>query len=113
MTRYLLTYADCIRADTEDEDGGAGPLGLYDSRSDAIADALHDVWDSGIWYTGPGDWYRVDVYSYDGDGADACEIYETFDAIDRGDDGDVLHMHVSAEGLCIAFGGNAVVYDGR
>ena len=112
MTRYLLTYADCICADTEDEDGGAGPLGLYDSRSDAITAALFDVWDSGIWYTRPGDWYRVDVYSYDGDGTDECEIYEDFEPIDRGDDGDVLHMDVSAQGLCIAFRGSAVTYHG-
>ena len=112
MTRYLLTYADCIRADTEDEDGGAGPLALYDSRSDAIAAALHEIWDAGIWYTEPGCWYRVDVYSYDGCCVDECEIYETLDALDRGDDGDVLHMDVSALGLCIAFHGSSVTYHG-
>lgn len=112
MARYLLTYADCIRSDTEDEDGGAGPLGLYDSRSDAIAAALFEVWDCGIWYTAPGDWYRVDVYTYDGDGTDKCEIYEDFEPIDQGDDGDVLHMDVSAKGLCIAFHGDSAVYRG-
>lgn len=113
MTRYLLTYADCIRCDTEDEDGGAGALGLFDSRADAIAAALFEIWNSGIWYTDPGDWYRVDVYSYDGEIQDADDIYEDLDAIDDGDDGDVLHMGVSADGLVIAFSGDAVRYDGR
>lgn len=113
MTRYLLTYADCIRCDTEDEDGGAGALGLFDRRADAIAAALFEIYDSGIWYTDPGDWYRVDVYSYDGEIQDADDIYETFSAIDSGYDGDVLHMDVSSAGLAIAFGGDAVRYDGR
>lgn len=112
MTRYLLTYMSCTAEDTDHEEVHGHALSLFDREGDAVASALFELWDDGIYYTDAGDWWRIDVYTYDGPMSDPDEIYETLDAIDAGEDGDVLHMHVSAEGLCIAFRGDAAVYRG-
>lgn len=86
MTRYLATYAyDDAR------DGGAGYVGLYADARDAVWYALQDYLSHAPDYTAP-DWYRVDVYSYDGPCSEDYEAYEDCAALDSGDDGDVLHL---------------------
>lgn len=112
--KYLATYAECFSEGHEDEDYAAGALCLLDSEDAAIARVVREVWDTGAGHDSPGDWARFDVYSYDGDGTDADSVYESLDAIDRGEDGDVLHVDVSAEGLRLSCHGDApLVFRGR
>lgn len=86
MTRYLVTYAyDDAR------DGGAGYVGLYDSARDAVSAALAE-WDRWADWPAALYWYRVDVYRYDGPCSEDYDAYEDCPALERGDDGDVLHL---------------------
>lgn len=112
--KYLVTFAECFKEGRENEDYYAGALALLDSESEAIALVLFELWDSGGGHDSPGDWLRYDVYSYDGDGDDADSVYETLGAIDRGDDGDVLNVDVSANGLRLSWHGDVpTVFGGR
>lgn len=105
--RYLVTYAECFAEGHADEDYTAGALCLLDSESEAVALVVFELWDSGgVTHDKPGDWLRYDVYRYAGDETDADSVYESLDALDRGDDGDVLHVDVSAEGLRLSWHGD-------
>ena len=86
MTSYLATYAY-----DDGGDGGAGYIGLYDRVTDAVGDALRDYMWRSLDYMSTG-WYRVDVYRYDGASLEDYEAYEDCSALDRGEDGDVLHL---------------------
>ena len=107
--RYLVTYAECFAEGREDEDYYAGALALRDSESEAVALAVFELWDNGVGHDAPGDWLRYDVYTYDGVETDADVVYDTLDAIDRGEDGDVLHVDVSADGVRLSWHGDAPV----
>lgn len=112
--RYLVTYAECYDEGHADEDYCAGALALVDSEGEAASMVLFELWDSGAGYDKPGCWYRLDVYSYDGDDGDADSVYESLDAIDRGEDGDVLHVDLSVEGVRIDWhGAGASTIGGR
>lgn len=112
--RYLVTYAECFSEGHEDEDYTAGALCLLDSEDAAITQVVREVWGMGASHDSPGDWARYDVYIYDGDETDEDSVYETLDAIDRGEDGDVLHVDVSADGVRIDWhGGGLVTIGGR
>ena len=95
MTRYLATYDYSV---SYSDAGGAGALDLYDSVDLAITRAVWDFADNASMYMDYDDddsWYRVDVYTYDGDETDEDMAYEKLmDEID-GDNGDVLHINTS------------------
>ena len=91
MTQYLATYS------YEDGDGGgAGALGLYHAPELAVSRAVCDFRDEAPIYADEADgrvWYRVDVYTYDGDYLDADDAFE--DVMDSCEaDGDILHLDV-------------------
>lgn len=95
MTRYLAAYEYSV---SHCDAGGAGALGLYSGVDFAIARAVWDFADNAQMYidnTDPDSWYRVDVYTYEGDETDADMAHEKLmDEID-GDNGDVLHINTS------------------
>ena len=96
---YLATFAECFSEGHKDEAYSAWALGLFDSEDAAISLVVRDLWNSGAGHDKPGDWLRYDVYSYDGEDGDADSVYESLDAIDQDEDGDVLHIDVSADGV--------------
>ena len=95
MTRYLATYDYSV---SHYDAGGAGALDLCNGVDFAITRALWDFSENAgmyIDYDDDDSWYRVDVYTYDGDETDADMAYEELmDAID-GDNGDILHINTS------------------
>lgn len=112
MTKYLATYE---YSGGHDELGGAGALGLYDSADGAIWRAICDFRAEAGVYSDPEDddsWYRVDVYTYDGEQTDADDAHaDMMDACD-GEDGDVLHADVCAGVVTLEIYGARLVVRG-
>ena len=91
MTQYLATYSY-----DDGDGGGASALGLYIAPELAVSRAVYDFSHEAPIYADEADgraWYRVDVFTYDGDCMDQDEAFE--DVMDSyGEDGDILHIDV-------------------
>lgn len=115
MTQYLATYSY-----DDGDGGGAGALGLYYAPDLAIGRAVCDFRTEAPVYVAEYDtraWYRVDVYSYDGDYLDADDAFD--DVMDScEDDGDILHLdtcggevHVEIHGYSLRVRGSIMEED--
>ena len=108
--RYLATYDFCT------SDMGGGAIGLFDLPDDAICAAWSHITQAALWcspddFSSDDDFYRVDVYTYFGALTDPDDIWDDLPPLYVGEDGDALHVDLSARGLSVSIAGREVTHD--